>query len=358
MKVAWVRLSDKIRFTQPLVFFSLGQRGSGKSSLLESLAELNMQHGAMVFDMFGSRDAENLAWLRNKNVEGKNILLLRSPNVDVKCCWNTKNVETATLNDFNENDIIISSAPLYNNFDEEAYYIGKLTDLLFHRVHWNRLIFAICREASNLYYSRLKLVGNQLEAKAQLIYMLRESRHSGISLGLDSLRFTSIDVDVRSVVDYLILKSLGVMGLPKDLEWLYYFFNPAVVRSMAQKNFIIVSRTGALGLGEFDFPKWHKLPGEDLLNLLDIKVEYGEPIQRGTDKGTYKTVSDKEHNDIISFYIQQNLGMDKISNRLSRSTKTISDHIHAHNDSISRVGFCPSCRRVKSPLEAQIAKRG
>ena len=358
MKVAWVRLNDRIRFNQPLVFFSLGQRGSGKSSLLETLAELNMQHGSMIFDSFASRDGENLGWLRNKNVEGKNILLLRSPNVDVKCSWNTKNVETATLNDFNTNDIIISSAPLYNNFDEEAYYIGKLTDLLFHRIRWNKLIYMICREASNLYYSRLKLTGNQLEAKSQLIYMLRESRHSGISLGLDSLRFTSIDIDVRAVVDYLLLKSLGVMGLPKDLEWLYYFFNPATIRSMPQKNFIVVSRTGALGLGEFGFPKWHKLPGEDLLGLLDIKVEYGEPIQRGADKGTYKGVGDREHADIISFYITQNLGMDKIANRLDRSTKTISDHIHSHNNSIARSGFCPACRRVKSPLDAQFAKRG
>jgi len=285
-------LSDTPSFKQPSVWFSLGQRGSGKSSLLEHVAELYMQKGAAIFDMFSSRDGENLGWLRSKKVQDKKVLLLRSPNTDVDCSWPVKNVESVTIDDFSQNDLVISSAPLYSSFDEEAYYIGQLTDKLFNRLHWTRLIVAICREASNLYYSRLKLVGNQLEAKAQLVYTLRESRHSGIGLLLDSLRFTSIDIDIRSLTDYLCLKSLGVMGLPKNLEWLYSIYSPAVVRSMPQQNFLIVSRKGALGLGEFPFPRWHKLPREDLLRQLSIKVEHSAPTFKGLDRGGYRTVSD------------------------------------------------------------------
>ncbi len=41
--------------------------------------------------------------------------------------------------------------------------------------------------------------------------MIRESRHMGVALGLDTLKFTSIDLDIRAVLDYLCLKSAYVL---------------------------------------------------------------------------------------------------------------------------------------------------
>jgi hypothetical protein len=40
-------------------------------------------------------------------------------------------------------------------------------------------------------------------------------------LALDSVRFFSIDIDIRTLADYLILKSQGMQGLSRDLKWLY-----------------------------------------------------------------------------------------------------------------------------------------
>jgi hypothetical protein len=62
----------------------------------------------------------------------------------------------------------------------------------------------VTREASNLFYARLRLSNNQLAAKTEFIYMIREMRHCGVALGLDTLKYTSIDFDVRST------KSVGL----------------------------------------------------------------------------------------------------------------------------------------------------
>ncbi|NIQ07638.1 MAG: hypothetical protein GWO20_18545, partial [Candidatus Korarchaeota archaeon] len=75
------------------------------------------------------------------------------------------------------------------------------------------------------------------------------------------------------------MKAQGVQGLTKDLQWLYSIFNPTTVRKMPPQYFIMVSRTGALGLGEFPYPEWHKREKENILKAVGIKVEYGEPVE-------------------------------------------------------------------------------
>lgn len=103
-----------------------------------------------------------------------------------------------TLGDLENFDIIISSSPLYLNIDQEFYYAARITDLLYKKLHWKRLVYLIVREAANFYYSRLKVCENQAFAKSQMIYLLREARHVGLSLGLDSLRYYSIDIDLET----------------------------------------------------------------------------------------------------------------------------------------------------------------
>ena len=133
--------------------------------------------------------------------------------------FDTKNLKNVKLKDFNDYDILISASPLYASIDQQFLETNKLTDLLYRRFTWKKLVYTIVREASNLYYSRLKVSDNQLVAKATFIYMLREARHMGVALGLDTLRFYSIDIDIRSLADYTILKSQGVHGLTKDLKF-------------------------------------------------------------------------------------------------------------------------------------------
>jgi len=358
MEIRWVKGSHKITFSLPFVWFVLGIRGSGKSSFLESLGCLHLNEGNVVLDLFSSRDGENLGWLRSPYAEDKKILLLKAENVDVDSSFECKSVKDVHLSDFENYDIIISSPPFYSSIDSEFTEIAQLTDKLWRRLHWRRLVYVIMREASSFIYSRLKVSENQAVALSQVVYLLREARHVGLSLGLDSVRFHSIDINVRDIADFLVFKSQGMNGLPRDLWWLYSLFKPAALQIMPQKNFVILSRTGAVGVGEFSCPEWHKREKEDLLRKLGIKIEYGELPKEGEYRGKFSTIGDREHVTIMELYLEEELSMVKIAERLERSSGSIYSQIKKHNRSIERSGFCPSCRRMGSEYEKTLAVRG
>jgi hypothetical protein len=314
--------------------------------------------GAVIFDLFGSRDGESLAWLRSPLAKDKKILLLKGDNVDVKASVDVKNVERLSLSDLDKYDIIISSSPLYLSPDQEFYSSALVTDLLYQRFHWKKLIYLLMREASNFYYSRLRICMSQVIAKANMIYLIRESRHCGLSLALDSVRFYSIDIDIRSLSDYMILKAQGLSGLTKDLGWLYAYIEPHTLRKLKPDEFFLISRRGGIGYGVFPYHNWHKEEGEDILESVGIKVAYGEELHEAVDKGTFKTVDDKEHAEIIRLYIEADLGTAKIAQKLDRSSRTPVIHIQMHNESVGRSGFCPTCKRFNSPYQSTIAQRG
>jgi hypothetical protein len=169
----------------------------------------------------------------------------------------------------------------------------------------------------------------------------------GVSLGLDSIRYLGIDIDLRHVTDYLLLKSQGVQGLSRDLKWLYSYVNAGLIRNMSPNRFIIISKNGGIGYGVFPFPEWHKRERENILQSVGIKVEYGEVLKEAENKGLFKTVSDKEHSEIVSMYAE-GLGMLAIAQKKVRSTRTIHEHMVNHNSAVKRAGFCSSCKRINS----------
>lgn len=346
MKVLWVKGVDHISFLRPFVFMVLGSRGTGKSTLLETVGAYHLRKGHKILDLFGSRDGENLAWLRSPFTKGRKVLLVRGDNTDVVSSWDSKQVSNVTLKDIENHDITISSSPLYSDPDTEFQSVAKLTDLVYRRLSWNNIIYCLVREASNLYYSRLKVTRSQLLAKAQEIYLLRESRHMGLSMGLDTLKFTSVDIDVRAVCDFQVFKALGLLGLPRDLHWVYGFIEPYVVRSMRKNQFLILSKTSALGLGTFKDLSWHKKERENILKQLGIKVDHGEQIQPAKDRGTFFTVSDQEHGILVMEYAS-GLSMSRVSKKANRSSRTVSEHLHKHDEAVERSGFCPACQRIK-----------
>jgi hypothetical protein len=140
-----------------------------------------------------------------------------------------------------------------------------------------------------------------------MTYLIREARHMGIAMGLDTLKFTSIDLDIRSVIDYMIMKSQGVMGLPDDLSFLYGFIEPHVFRKMPPGNFVLMTRSGSIGLGAFPELSWHKQERENILRVLGISVEHGEELEYGEEKGTFKTIGDEEHVEILKLYLNEKL---------------------------------------------------
>lgn len=357
MNINWLRGNEYISFKRPYVWFSIGVRGSGKSTQLEHIGEEYLKRGSVIFDLFGSRDGEGLAWLRSPWAKDKRILLLKGDNVDIKGSPDIMNVESLKVGDIEKYDIIISSSPMYLNPDQEFFNSARVTDLLYQRLHWKRLIYLIMREASNFYYSRLKISDSQTIAKANMIYLIRESRHCGLSLALDSVRFYSIDIDIRSLADYLILKAQGLQGLAKDLSWLYGYIEPHLIRKLKANQFVLLSRRGGIGYGVFPYHEWHKREREDLLEDVGLSVEYGEQLEESILKGTYKTVGDKEHNQIIRLYAEEGIGFVEMGKKLHRSSRTPHTHVLSHNQSVKRNGFCPSCKRVDSPYQNKIVER-
>jgi len=184
--------------------------------------------------------------------------------------------------------------------------------------------------------------------------MLREARHMGVALGLDTLRFYSIDIDVRNLADYTIFKSQGVHGLPKDLKWLYKYFAASLVRNMKPNQFIIITKRGRIGYGIFPEIPWHKQEKENIIKACGLTIEYEAPskVQEGIDKGIYTTVGDEEHAKIISMF-SDGVGGDKIAGMIQRSSRTTKVHRDKHNKAVVRVGYCSRCRRVKGKFEAE-----
>ena len=112
-----------------------------------------------------------------------------------------------------------------------------------------------------------------------------------------------------------------------------------------------------MGLGEFSFHEWHKAEKENILKAVGIKVEYVEELNEGEYRGTFRTVSDKEHSEMIRLYIEDELSYEKIAKYFNRSSRTPLLHIQKHNRAIWKGGFCLSCKRVKSRLEVILAEK-
>jgi len=353
VKIRWIRGNESITYNRPHTWLALGVRGSGKSSHLEHVGEGYLEKGHAILDLWGSRDGENLAWLRSRWVKDKRVCLIHGDNVVVESenGFPAKNVRDVILRDFYDFDILISASPLYANADQQFLETNHLTDLLYQRFTWNRLVYTIVREASNLYYSRLRVSENQLIAKASFVYMLREARHMGVALGLDTLRFYAIDIDVRSLADFTILKSQGAPGLTKDLKWLYKYFEPSLIRNMPPDAFVVLTKKGSLGLGVFPEIPWHKQERENIIKTVGLNIEYVTPSEEkpSLDRGTYKTVSDGEHVEMVRLR-SQGLSIHKIAEELRRSTHTPHEQLKAHNDSIMRNGYCVRCHRANGEL--------
>ena len=125
---------------------------------------------------------------------------------------------------------------------------------------------------------------------------------------------------------------------------------------MPPQNFRLLSRMGGLALGQFPYPSWHKREPENILRAVGVDVEYGEVLDAGVERGNYKTVGNKEHMQIVSLYAEGH-GYQKIHEKLNRSTKTIFEHVHKHNDAVQRSGFCAICKRVGGKHENEVVSR-
>ncbi len=345
MRVSWIRsLGGGITFRRPSTFLGYGIRGSGKSSLLEHVAENYLANGSPIIDLFGSRDGEGLAWCRSPWAKEKKILLLHGDNTSVASSFDSKNVSRYTLADLSKYDIIISASPLYSSIDQEYKDVNRILDSVYQRLVWKKVANIIIREAANLLYSRLKVSKDQNIAKAKMAYFIREARHTGFAVSLDTLKFTSVDIDIRVTIDYIFFKSMGIQGLPADLRWLYSFIKPFALQKMRQEYFVCLTSSGSIGIGIFPEVPWHKDEGEDILKACGVEVDHGDELIDSKEKFI---VGDLEHIIFIGKRVDGVSYADIAGKRWS--SQTILNHIISHNADIDRTGGCLKCRRGEGP---------
>jgi hypothetical protein len=301
-----------------------------------------------------SRDNEGLAWCRSpfKN----SVLFITGDNVDVKSQWDTKSVSEVKLSDFEKYRVVLSCSAFHSGVEAEFHAMNQIVLTLYRRTHWEHLWFLMVREASNFIYSRLKISPNQTIAKADFLYLLREARHMGYPTGVDTLRWTGMDADARGIADYLFIKQVGVIGLPKELHFLYSYINPPSFMGMKPRIFGLISNRGPLALGHFDYPWWHKEEKEDMLKLLDIKIDAGDVPDYGNQ--ARNTVSDFEHIRLVEMYLEVK-SMQKVAKMLSRSPATVNKHISEHDAEVAKTGCCSQCKRVRGMHQnTLLVKRG
>ncbi len=330
-----------------MLFGIYGGKDAGKSALAETIASKYSK----VIDVFGSRDNEALGWLRSPRKDS--ALLLKGASVKINSQWDSCNMADLTLKKISEYDVLISCASFYGDIREEWRGVLQLMNRLWRRTHYTEPWCLTMREAANLLYARVSIGETQAQAKNEAIYVLREMRHCGIALAADSIRWYAIDIDIRSLADYMFLKAQGIEGLPDSLGFLYSWYDPFWIMGMDRNQFVVMSRLGPLGHGTSTLPFWHKLEREDLLTQFDIDLEYGEIPDLGERRSH---VGDYEHVRIVKIRIESKDSMARIAAKLGRSPTTIQKAIAHHNLMLEAVGECDMCARVnckdsKTPLE-------
>ncbi len=51
----------------------------------------------------------------------------------------------------------------------------------------------------------------------------------GYGVGVDTIRWTSIDREVRDVADFIMIERVGTKGLPYDLRLVYSYIRPSAL---------------------------------------------------------------------------------------------------------------------------------
>ncbi len=350
IKLLWVRFQEYLPFaTKAKAWLALGIRDSGKSSLLECLAIRYPK----IIDLYGASDMEALCWCKPEfekvwraiHGEAPRILLVTGKTKEVASKFFTCTIDEMNLNKFEEYDVITTCHQFFESEEQYFQALAEMVNILWTQRHyWKKPWFVLVREASNWLYSRAKVVKNDQFAKAEFIKAFRESRHHGLTMACDTLRWTAIDKEIRDIADYVLVKRLGSTGLPDDLRWMYRYFKPYSMMRMKADTAVISTAKGALGALFFDYPRWHKQEHENILKICNIEIKTvskAVPDNRNYNTGNF------EHAEIIDYYLKT-YSMGKTATHTARAHKTVQNHIHNHNIQVNKLGKCQKCWNAKS----------
>lgn len=328
------------QYNRPATYLVMGNRGTGKSSLIEVIAERHSK----IIDLYGSKDNENLCWCR-KSSPIDDILLIHGENTIVDAPFDTKKTNELTLSDLENYEATVTCNAFFSSDKIKFSSLEHVTNCIEQRTEWKEgnLMFMAFRETMDLLYSKMSQGEGEKDAKANLLYFMRQLRHFGVSVGADMLRWTGIDKEMRDLSEYIIFKKLGWKGLPSDISFVFRYVEPVVFRYMKFDQCVMLQENGNIAVGKYGLPKYHKEEGVDLLKEIGITVEHGEEVIETSDT----RVGDKEHAECIRQYVATE-SMARAGDILGRSKSTISDHVRYHNNQVVKDGACDRCKRADS----------
>jgi len=337
-----VRYFFEWEWHRPRRYLLLGIPESGKSALNEAFAE----HHPRIMDLYGSRDDENLCWCRDTSPID-DILLIHGDNTSVSASFDAKKVSDFTARDIRNYEGIVTCHSFYSSQKAKLMALQQISDALYGRRSWREgdIVYLLMRETMNVLYTRMSQGLGEKEAKADLLYFIRELRHFGFSIGADILRWTGADKELRDLADYTIFKQIGEKGLPSDKRYLYNYVHPVAFAQMKPHQFVALRKDGAIALGSFKLPRYHKEEGVDLLHELGITIEHSEEPEDSTPQ----RVGDLEHAAIVQAY-ESGLSMEKIAKMKHRSSRTIHRQVNYHNEMVVKYKICDKCRRAGGDL--------
>lgn len=344
----WKRFPEKLNFDEIRSMMVIGQRGQGKTSLLETLSVIG-EH--KIIDIFSSRDNENLSYCFNRKYKDS-VLFVVGDNAKVSTEYDIKKTSELTLKDIFEYKTILSSPSFYQTVNDQWKGVARISQVIWERPSSKGGIWNVnVREGNSLLYSRIGLGGDQGTAKNQLIYCIREFRHSDCSMIIDALDFMGLDVSFRRITDYFFLKAVGIEGLPDKLSWMYRYYDLFVdLMQMPKWCFAFFSNKGAVGDGVNTMPYWHKQTDWDMLEMLNIQVEFEGCPQEG--KGL--AIGDLGHARMVELRLTQNKRGKQLSMRdiavnpeVKCTVGTVKFQLDKHNEAVNSCGECPKCARAK-----------
>ena len=338
--------------------FAVGDKDSGKSALLEVLGEGHLTRGHKVIDFWGSVDNESMAWARSDWVKGRNCLIVHGPTcaLEFQGDWrpDQKDANKMGFADYAAYDLILSSPKFFMDEDGTRDYtsMGRFVRrLLIHREASRPIIYCIIREAGEVIYSRIKADERQDETKAQMLSLLGQARHLGISLGLDTQRAVNVDKAFRDLADHTFFKRPRGENLPDEKKFAYQWVELQRMLRMEKNQFVVVDTTG-VGEGINGVPPWHKKEEDVVLPQLGMVQTFVEAPVEGKERGDYKTIGDEDHAQFMRLRVEGDgkrgpYSMQEIAEAWGVSTATPAYHINkVHNPAVLEHGGCERCLRV------------
>lgn len=288
------RIPVDLELGRPRRWLVLGVAGTGKSSLLETLAYVMklMDRDAVVVDIFGSVAGEGLAWLRSPLAPGSRFTLVTPEDTVIemeRINGNGPIVQGIPHTMFDagvlgESDFVIVSTPIFHgDFEEEFEAILRVLDVAYKTWSLERRVIVLMREASEILAPRKRRATVPQRLYNNIITITREARHRNITLLLDTYKFTSIDVDYRTLADFIAVKRTGLYELPSPLDRIVYrYFAREKIQNLPPDTFILLTSRGQVGVGWFRYPEWHKREDENILRELGLNtIRTAPPEENG-----------------------------------------------------------------------------